>query len=126
MKVRAVKFAKIKLEQYGIVIADALLDLYAEQTRAEILGAVNRKAVPEGLLYAWGDMIAGNAILAHLGKTETESDQGGGVAVSSVKEGDVSVSFDVSCSPVAVLKTTALEMASLSSALIARYRRLSW
>lgn len=105
-------------------VSEKLLDINLSRAEAELLADINRSQIPKGLLYVWADMAVGHTLLSQL--SDENADPNATSAVTSVKEGDTSVSFDVSLSSVALLKAEAERMARPPASVIARYRRLSW
>ena len=97
-----------------------------ERARERILNDINRKTVPEGLKYTFIDMACGYYLHDQraAGTLDTSALEGG--KVSSITEGDVTVSFATGSSSSPDERFEALVQGFLNPPLLARYRRLTW
>ncbi len=114
-----------RLNALGMLEINGLsLELNIERAKAELLNQLNRTEVPDGLIYVWADMAAGYTLSDSLSASSGVSDED--AAITNIKEGDTSVSFDVSLSSVGMLTAEAKRLSTPPPSAIARYRRLSW
>jgi hypothetical protein len=82
------QFAKERLVGlgYGEGLDDGLLDYLVEDVKRQILNFTHLDEIPDGLIYTWTDMVAGEYLRATL---LSEGSPGSEAAtVSSITEGD--------------------------------------
>lgn len=116
-----------RLTALGFTAVDNdLLDIVLDETAEKLLANLNQFEVPDGLVSTVGGMVAGAYILDILASSGTAADSGLNLesGVSSLTEGDISVSFSSSASDADTLKETATRLATLDKAVLARFRRL--
>lgn len=116
-----------RLTALGVTAVDNdLLDIYLDETVEKLLANINQFEVPDGLINAVGGMVAGAYLLAVLASSSMTTESGLKLesGVSSLSEGDISVSFTGGSSDVDSLKETAQQLVSLDKAILARFRRL--
>lgn len=119
--------ALLRLKALGVGDADEdLLVLNLDSTREELLAKINRKELPDGLLYVWADMAAGRTLLSVLSVSADEDGEGITGVVTSIKEGDTSVNFNAEMSQRGMLINEARRLATPPASTLARYRRLAW
>lgn len=116
-----------RLTALGFTAVDNdLLDIVLDETVEKLLANLNQFEVPDGLVSTVGGMVAGAYILDILASSGTAADTGLNLesGVSSLTEGDISVSFSSSASDADTLKETATRLTTLDKAVLARFRRL--
>lgn len=116
-----------RLTALGFTAVDNdLLDIVLDETVEKLLANLNQFEVPDGLVSTVGGMVAGAYILDILASSGTAADSGLNLesGVSSLTEGDISVSFSSSASDADTLKETATRLTTLDKAVLARFRRL--
>lgn len=116
-----------RLTALGLTAVDNdLLDIYLDETVEKLLANINQFEVPDGLINTVGGMVAGAYLLAVLASSSMTAESGLKLesGVSSLSEGDISVSFTGGSSDVDSLKETAQQLVSLDKAVLARFRRL--
>lgn len=119
--------ALLRLKALGLEDTDEdILTLNLDSTLCGLLSDLNRKELPEGMLHVWADMAAGMTALAVFGTQTDENGEGKGGTVTSIKEGDTSVSYDGATSARCLIIEEARRLISPPASIIARYRRLSW
>ena len=105
------------------VISEQPALVYAiEYTRETILNDINRDEIPEGLKMTFIDMSCGNYLKNMKATGQIDISSSG--KVSSITEGDVTVSFDNGSS--GDTSFDSLIQTLLTPRYVARYRRLVW
>ena len=105
------------------VISEQPALVYAiEYTRETILNDINRDEIPEGLKMTFIDMACGNYLKNMKATGQIDISSSG--KVSSITEGDVTVSFDNGSS--GDTSFDSLIQTLLTPRYVARYRRLVW
>ncbi len=123
----AKKAAENKLISLGIEdINIELLNISIAEAEMYICNFCNTYSVPQELLYTWADMACGKylTMLQAMGGLDGVIDFDG--AVSSISEGDVSVSLDSAQSPEAVFWTAVSGWCNPDAQTLLRFRRLTW
>lgn len=124
-KIKDLAFKRLTALGFTAVDND-LLDIVLDETVEKLLANLNQFEVPDGLVSTVGGMVAGAYILDILASSGTAADSGLNLesGVSSLTEGDISVSFSSSASDADTLKETATRLTTLDKAVLARFRRL--
>lgn len=124
-KIKDLAFKRLTALGFTAVDND-LLDIVLDETVEKLLANLNQFEVPDGLVSTVGGMVAGAYILDILASSGTAADSGLNLesGVSSLTEGDISVSFSGSASDADTLKETATRLTTLDKAVLARFRRL--
>lgn len=124
-KIKDLAFKRLTALGFTAVDND-LLDIVLDETVEKLLANLNQFEVPDGLVSAVGGMVAGAYILDILASSGTAADSGLNLesGVSSLTEGDISVSFSSSASDADTLTETATRLTTLDKAVLARFRRL--
>lgn len=124
-KIKDLAFKRLTALGFTAVDND-LLDIVLDETVEKLLANLNQFEVPDGLVSTVGGMVAGTYILDVLALSGTAADSGLNLesGVSSLTEGDISVSFSSSASDADTLKETATRLTTLDKAVLARFRRL--
>lgn len=124
-KIKDLAFKRLTALGFTAVDND-LLDIVLDETVEKLLANLNQFEVPDGLVSTVVGMVAGAYILDILASSGTVADSGLNLesGVSSLTEGDISVSFSSSASDADTLKETATRLTTLDKAVLARFRRL--
>lgn len=113
---------KGRLKQFGVVADDQTICYCRSLSDARITNFLNASAVPDGLKAEQAEEVAGEVLklLYSLGRIESVES-----VISSVKEGDTTVSFSAANDPTAKFNALVDGM-RVSIGSLVRYRRLTW
>lgn len=126
-KAKLLELAIKRLNGLGVLnVDDSLISVYLDEVVEQVLVNLNRGEIPDGLINTVGGMIAGKYLLTVLASSSATTAAGLTLesGVSSINEGDISVSFAGATSEADNLKNIANELITPNKALLARYRRL--
>lgn len=126
-KAKLLELAIKRLNGLGVLnVDDSLISVYLDEVVEQVLVNLNRGEIPNGLINTVGGMIAGKYLITVLASSSATTAAGLTLenGVSSINEGDISVSFAGATSEADNLKNIANELIAPNKALLARYRRL--
>ena len=108
---------------YDAIENDSSIAYAINRAKERILNDINCTEIPEGLRCTFIDMACGYYLqdMKATGTLET-----GNSPVSSITEGDVSVSFDTNLTPDAKLSALVQSLINPNPSLFSRYRRVKW
>lgn len=117
-RLKSLGYAATEEDQY-------LLGFSISKSEQTIKEYINADIVPDGLLYDWTDMAAGEFLHGKFLSGLADEESG---PVTSIKEGDVSVNFDTSGEGSSIVKLKQLvgSLIVLDPTKVAHYRRLKW
>lgn len=100
---------------------DAFISFMIDKTEERIKTAINRTDIPEEFKYEFIDEVASNFIQAKLATGGIDVDK----VITSISEGDTSVSFDGSKDKTSLLMAHLNDL-KISQTMIVKHRRLVW
>lgn len=100
---------------------DFLIDFLIQSVYQTLLNETNTDEIPDGLRYVAINMICGKLLINKLATDKIEIEK----AISSIREGDTSVTYSVGSDPKQFLNDYYQKLTTPISEIV-KYRRLSW
>lgn len=102
-----------------------ILKYITDKVEQEIMNRINQSEVPDELRFVLIERVCGEFLYSQRGSNMLTDNQIDAI-ISSISEGDTSVSYDVSSSPEAKFDLLITHLKSYGNDEILRFRRLVW